>query len=423
MSKYLKAYKNFRAIAQKNNENLEKKARDYFGGGVNNESISTFMVEASKDEQWLSEFNATLKLGKENEVKKYNEDDIRAQFAIISPELSKEEVDSRLATFATTGSDTTSTNVAIDGILPTNILDVDEYLFNNDGGVLNEVTKITGALGDTQLPEFDVYPTPTRGAEASTTTNVDFARRDAADYKLNPNIKVQVSTAINELALLKGTAAYFATLKQAMVRETQNELVKQIFGGTNGANQFHGVLQSVIPATIANKRGSFDVTADTNIAAETNKFKKLVLMLGTLPSNLSEAEQSEYMWVMNRNTWYQSIIPAVDSFNRYYNEAIMNGVPALVGPGGLRVKLVSKNAIADGTAALVPMKDYFLDLPEGIQLKDDGGIVNFNAGITLVKSYVFADGGYIRNFMRTSGYTTGSDDNRDRNKWRFITGL
>jgi hypothetical protein len=423
MSKYLKAYKNFRAIAQKNNEKLEQKARDYFGGGVNNESISNFMVEASQDEQWLSEFNQTLKLGKDNEIKKYNEDDLRAQFAIVAPELSKDEVDSKLATFATTGSDVSGSNVAIDGILPTNILDVDEYLFNNDAGVLNEVTKITGALGDTQLPEFDVYPTPTKVAEAGTTTDVNFARRDAVDYKLNPNIKVQVSTQINELGLLKGTAAYFATLRRAMVREVQNELVKQIFNGTNGTNQFHGILQAIIPATIANKRGSFDVTADTNIAAEANKFKKLVLMLGTLPSNLSEAEQSEYFWVMNRNTWYQSIIPAVDSYNRYYNEAIMNGVPVLVGPGGLPVKLVSKNALADGTAALVPMKDYFLDLPEGIQLKDDGGIVNFNAGITLVKSYVFADGGYIRNFMRTSGYTTGSDDNRDRNKWRFITGL
>lgn len=417
---YSKTHKEFKALANSKQEKIERLARDVFADGVSNSNIQNFMVEASRDEQWAAQFNATLGLEGDSAVAKYSEEDLKAQFAIMAPELSEDEVNSRVAKFATTGSDSTAPNVAIDPILPTNILDVDEYLFNNDGGVLNSVNIIREA-GETQMPEFDVAPTPSRVAEAATTSLVDFARRDGEDYTLNPNIKVQVVTAINELALIKGSASYFATLRRAMVREVQNELVKQIFNGTNGAQQFHGLLQAFTPATAANKRGSFDVSADAAITAETNPFRKLVLMLGTLPSNLSEAEMAEYEWIMNRNTLYTKIIPSLDGNQRYYLEQIMNGTPTLVGPGGLRIRLVSKNAVADNIVVLAPMNKYFLALPEGIQIRDDGGIVNFNAGQTLVKSYVFADGGYVRNFMRTTGYTTGADDNRDRNLWRFAT--
>jgi HK97 family phage major capsid protein len=273
------------------------------------------------------------------------------------------------------------------------------------------------------MPEFDVYPTASRVAEGATTTLVNYARRDAADYTLNPNTKIQVATEINELALRKGSASYFATLRQAMVREVSYQIQKQIFNGTNGAQQFHGILQSVIPATVANKRGAFDVTADTNIAAETNRFRKLVLMLGTLPSNLSDGDLNDYMWVMNRNTWYQKIVPSLDGQSRYYMDAVMQGIPLLVGPGGIPVKIVATDSVGDGIAILAPMSKYYLAMPDGVEMRDDGGIVNFNAGTTLLKAFTFADGGYVRNFMRTSGWTTGNDDNRDRNLWRVITGL
>lgn len=423
--KYSLAKRKFTELAQEGSPKIQNLASEYFNDGVTSTKIQDFMVEASKDPEWLAQFNDALKIQKEAEFKKYTTEDLKAQFSIVSPELSSEEVDGRIkAIFATTGSDVTGGNVAIDPILPTNILDVDAYLFNNDESILNDIT-IIKEDGETQMPEFDIFPTADRSAEAAVTALKDFARRDGTDYKLNPNIKVQSITAINELALRKGSPTYFATLKMAMIGEIKNELVKQIFQGTNGSTQFHGILQSFIPATIANKRGPIDVTADANIAAEANKFRKLVLMLGTLPSNVDvgDLKMSDYEWVMTRNTWYQSIVPSMDGMQRYYLDAIMNGVPLLVGPGGLRVRLVSKNALADGTVVFGPMNKYYLSMPRGIEVRDDGGIVNFNAGQTLLKAFVFADGGYVRNFTRTSGYVTGVDDNRDRNAWRVATGF
>jgi hypothetical protein len=425
IANYNRTKTKYREVATEASESVQKLAREYFGDqkNINITGINNFMVEASRNDQWLEDFNNAAKFGAEQKIKKFNEEELKVQYSILAPELSKEEVDNRIATFATTGSDATGSNVAMDPILPTNILDVDQYLFKQDGSILNDVT-IIREPNETQIPEFDIAPRADKTHESGSTVPKNVARRDGLDYKLNPDNKLQIVTEINELALKKGTAAYFMALREILVREVENEIAFEIFNGDDTAHRFHGLKQAITPSDARNKRGIFDVTSDSNIAAESNKLRKLVLMLGTLPSNLTKpSEVADYGWYMNRTTYYQGVIASLDGESRYYMEQILSGNPNLIGPHGFPVKLVSNDCLANGQVILAPMKKYYVQMPDGIELRDDGGIVNFNEGKILVKAVTYADGGFSRNFMRTSDWTTGGDNNRDRNAWRYITGI
>jgi hypothetical protein len=411
------------ALSNEKNEKLAKKARDYFSDGVTVSKIDNFIIDSSRDEQWAAQYSDTLKLSEDTKIKKYDAEQIKAQYAIMAPELSKDEVETKVASFATTGSDTSGSNVAMDPIIPTNILEVDNFLFKNDGGVLQEIRYLDGKA-DNQIPEFDILPTPSSVAEYQETSLVNFKRRDGEDYKLNPNIKIQIATAINELALLKGSANYFAELKGLMIQEMQNEMVRKIFQDNDSTNQFHGVLQSRTPANAYNKRGGFNVTTNSDITAITGAgapFRKLVAMLGLLANNTKTMKG--YKWYMSRSTFYLKVVTSMDLQNRYYLDSIMQSDVNLIGPGGLPIVIVSEDCMPSGTVGLFDMSNYFVTMLDGISLKDDGGVSSFLQGQTLVKAYVYADGGYRRNFMRKTDWTTGADDNSGKNAWRFITGI
>lgn len=422
---YAQTQQRLQELAESDNKNARKIAEKHYKAGVSDTPIAQmneFLAEASQDEQFVKEFNEVLGLTS-NKITSFSEDDVKAQVKLLHPSYTAEQVDEAVKKFATTGSDTSGDNVAIDPILPSNILEVDEYLFAEDGGIISQVTRETYD-GETQMPEFDVFPLPQNGAELTDLVEKEFNRRDGEDYVLNPNKKFGILTKVSDLGLRKGSAAYFGTLRRGMVRGVENELVYQMYQGTDAGNQMHGMLKAVTPANAANKRGSFDVTADTKIAAEDNNFRKLVLMLGTLPSDLKDSEFATYSWDMSRNTWFADIVPSLDGNGRYYLDAIMSGTPVLVGPGGLRINFVSERAVPRGTVQLNIKKKYILAMPGNIELKDDMGISNFASGQTLIKATAMADGGYVHNFMRTSGHNgTDPDDNRDRNFFRHITGL
>ena len=426
IKKYSQTLNKFHSLGKSTEKEIGKLAQDQFASGVSVSSITDFMVEASKNEEWTAEFSKALKLGDKLEIKSYSEEEVAAQVEILYSDSSKEEKDKAVTTymssqkdFATTGSDKSGSNISIDGILPTNIMDVSEFLLRNDGGILSQFT-IETYEGESQMPEFDVQPTTSLVSENSATVETNYTRRDGDDYKLNPNIKLQALTKITELGLRKGSPTYFAKLYKALIRSVSNEIARQAFQGQDTLNQFHGMWQTVTPANARNKRGAFNLTTQAQIAAEPKNMKKLILMLGQLPSTISDTEVAGYTWNMNRTTFFNRVLNSVDGFDRYYIDTLMRDMPTLVGPGGLKVNLVSNNCLSDGQVVLGPLNEYILALPNGVQLKDDGGIVNFNAGETLVKAYTFADGGYTGNFMSTVGGNT-ADDNQELNMWRTIT--
>ena len=394
-------------------DKVEKVASAMFNDASLNK-INEFQLIASQNPQWSARFNKALKLDEKNQVKSYSKEDLKAQFSLMDPgfnKLTKEEQDEKVIKFtATTGSDTSGTNVAVDGVIPTNILQVEDYLFRKDAGILSNFTTINDTK-ETQMPEFDVDPVAESLAEAGSSTERGINKFDNDDYTLNPNKKFQVHTRVNELALRKGTPEYFALMRAKLVRSVQSLLVNQSFTGNNAGQNLHGMLVTV--GSGANTRGSFDVTADL---ATTTPFEKLVEMLGKLPDDLGEEEMKEYSWVMSRNTFYNTIVPSLDGNQRYYLDAIMSGTPTLVGPGGLPIRLVSKQAVQNDRVILAPLSKYFLQLANQITLLDDGGVTHFVAGQTLIKAFVFADGKYIGNRKRNAGDTA---DTPDRNYFRF----
>jgi HK97 family phage major capsid protein len=151
------------------------------------------------------------------------------------------------------------------------------------------------------------------------------------------------------------------------------------------------------------------------------KVKRLLL-----PINTSEAEETDFKYVMNRNTW--GAISTVNDLNgRYKSQSAIDPVT------GKAVKMIDgTEVIIVPSTGIVPDGFVHLMAPKLIQVYTYGNIVNMNdAGIVQMRegiisfvARIHADCSmrYGQKYQRTTAATIGTTapDNADQNAFRYF---
>jgi HK97 family phage major capsid protein len=379
-------------------------------------------------ESYMTDFNYSF--NKEMGIKKGN----YVKFNLLSDEMIKAQYD------------VTVTGGTLAPTIGTDIADTVEAFVRNVNPFLSLVTfkKATQPKNSWQLWDFDVEQDAAALNEVATGTDVDDIPR-AGDLLLARN-KIQASEKISELAFstMDGTEAgiFVARITRRVLFTLTNNILNGGSGAANGTAR-GGLIRGLLnnygvngtgdgTSTIGSIQYGTKALADAAIVAaggvtSTDAYDlavKVKRML--LPVNLSEAEENDFKFIMNRNTW-GAISTVVDLNGRYKAHTSIDPTT------GRAVKMIDDTeVIIVPSTGLIPNGFVHLIAPKLINIytygnivnMNDGGIVQMREGLVTFVSRIWADASmrYGQKFRRTTAVTIGSTtpDNIDQNAYRYF---
>lgn len=305
----------------------------------------------------------------------------------------------------------------LSGILETTILPVVDGLTFDANPILSQLTQIPVGLNDGnqsfELNQFSAEVDAESLDEDDAGTEADDKPRDGDT--LTPKNKVQRSTSITEYALLTLNNVLLGQLFGKLVRSVQNRYVQQIFKGTNASNQFKGIINS-------NGSGEDDqqgaLTFTDNAAADTVDL--MLRSLGDLPNNVTNGEESQFVFYMTRQTFYQKVAVVTDLNKNYKLSGVINDMPGQRSVGGIPVMFVG-DYLSSGQVVLADLANYLVARKGGLRLLNDEAKSNIKAGTVTFVAREYADGGMIMAHKNKIGSGAGANDNQARNMFRTFT--
>lgn len=286
-----------------------------------------------------------------------------------------------------------------------------------------------------QMFDFDQEQVGSVLSEVATGTDTDEVLR-RGDI-LIPNQKVQASFKISEFAINTLNGYLLGKYLARLVNRVQGNLINAILysgnGATNGTakNTIRGIKNNfgvnatgdaagaigAITYASASTAGAAIVAAGG--AAVTDKYDLSVKAKELLlPPNLSDVEEDQYEYVMNRASW--GAVSTIQDLNgRYKAQTALDPVTGKAMRMLDGVKVVIDPRIATSEVFLFPPKFYTLIIKGDILNLNDGGIVQLREGLTSFVSRVWCDGSmeYAQKFRPTTGVTIGTSvpDNQAQN--------
>lgn len=309
-----------------------------------------------------------------------------------------------------------------------------------DTGLLSRVsiTEQPSQSESLQLWDFDAEKNGENLAETATGTNADDVIR-TGDV-LIPKRKLQASTELGEFAVATMSPAQQGTYLARLLRRTRYLLIDSMLqagaGVANGTARTAGLIRGINNNYGVN--GTGDASNFIGAISYANKAAADALLPATsadaydlavkvkrilLPANLTEVEESDYVYVMNRATW-GAISTVIDGNGRYKSD----NADAVVGSGGQKTLDGAPVYIFPGVPTnkvfLFPAKLYELATYGGFQLLSDGGVVKLREGLTAYVSRIWADGSmrYGHRYLPGTEATIGTTavDNQNQNAFRYF---
>ncbi len=335
-----------------------------------------------------------------------------------------------LKTFDTTGSSVTTT-------VGTDIIPTIESLVR-DSSLLSRVSIEVASQPNSskQLWDFNAEQNAAFLSEVAAGTDVDDTIRQGD--VLIPKYKLQASAKFSEYALSTMTTVEEAQFLARFTKRVQYTLINAILqNGTAAANgtaknSLRGIINNFgINGTgdAANFIGAIQyptkAAADAALGTASSDAYDLCVKVKRqlLPNNVSDIEEQDYIFVMNRLTWGK-VSTVVDLNGRYKAQTSVDPATnkAIKSIDGTEVSLFA--GVADDFVFCIPLKDYVLYTFGGIMNLNDGGIVQLREGLYSFVSRVWCDGSmrYGHKYLSTTAATIGTTavDNHQQNAYRYF---
>jgi len=278
---------------------------------------------------------------------------------------------------------------------------------------------------------------------AAGTTAIDTLRiNDGLMPRTTANTsKVQASFVMEEVTSFFLQKVTSLDYQRRLVDRVANRVIEAaLFSGNGVAN---GTARNVgVPRGIVNNfgvNGTGDttnfigaITYPTFAAVNTatgktgvNEYEQALFVKAlTLSNNVSEAEEAEYVYVMNKTTWGR-IRTAKDLNGRFLAQSSIDpytGKPATTIDG---TPVIEHTSVPTGFVFLIPPRFYNLYMLGGIRSLNDNGIVQLREGITTYVARTYIDGSmnYGHKYLSGTVATIGTTpiDNANQNVFRYFT--
>jgi hypothetical protein len=188
--------------------------------------------------------------------------------------------------------------------------------------------------------------------------------------------------------------------------------------GVNGTGNTVGSIGAIKYATKALTETALGLSAPTDVYDLCYQVKAKLL-----PKFCSEAEEKDFVYVMNRTTW--GAIKTVRDLNgRYLAYSSIDPLTSQPVQTIDGTPVVLHSNVEDNFVFLIAPKFYTLVLNGGVKSINDNGIVQLREGITTYVSRVFMDGSMNYGFRYKNGTAvtigTTAFDNQNQNAFRYF---
>lgn len=313
-----------------------------------------------------------------------------------------------------------------------------------DTSLLSKITPINkNAKEFHQIYDFDAEQDASILTEVASGTDVDEVLRTGD--QLIPNQKIQASMKMSEFVLSTLSPEDLGTYIARLARRVEHRLVVAILSNGNGVangtargSNIRGILNNYgVNGTgdASNSIGAIayatKATADAAIVANggvasTNAYDLCYKMsLFGIPSNISDVEEGEYIFIGNRFSW-GAISTVPDSNGRYLGASAIDPITGKLVKqiNGIEFVTVPQSQIPNNRVYLVPLKFYKLITNGNLLNLSDNGVVSLREGITQLVSRTWVNGSieYGHKFRPTTAVTVGTTtpDNLEQNAFRVF---
>lgn len=278
-------------------------------------------------------------------------------------------------------------------------------------------------------------------ATAAGTPNNDTLRvGDKLQAETDSNAsKVQASFEMNELSSYFMDGVSILDYQTRLVDRVKNKVIGEVLyagqGVADGTARASGQTRGIVNNYGVNGTGDATkyIGAFTYTAAElntatgkttANEYDSLYNAKSLLlPKNVSELEESDYVFVMNRNTWGK-VKTAKDLNGRYLASSAIDPVTGKAVRVVDDTPVVLHTSVEDDYVFLIPPRFYTLLMVGGIRSINDNGIVQLKEGITTFVARTYIDGSmkYGYKYKSTTAATIGTTalDNQEQNVFRYF---
>ena len=259
---------------------------------------------------------------------------------------------------------------------------------------------------------------------------------------LIPNNKAQASFKLSEFAINTMDGYLLGKYLARLVNRVKSVLISSVLYGGNGVangtakagvrgikNNYGvnatGDLSGTIGAITYSTFGALDTAITTaGGVAPTDAYDRVVKAKELLlPANLTDVEENQYIYVVNRATW--GAVSTIQDLNGRYKAQIATdpttGKAIRMVDG---TKVIIDPRIAASEVFLFPGNFYTLIIFGDIINLNDGGLVQLREGLTSLVSRAWIDGSmeYAQKFLPTTAVTVGTTvpDNADQNAFRVF---
>jgi len=253
--------------------------------------------------------------------------------------------------------------------------------------------------------------------------------------------KVQASFQMEELSEYFLNNLTTMDYERRLINRVQNKIIDRVLyagnGVANGTARQPGQIRGIVNNYGVNGTGDatnfigaiqYNTFAGVNTATGktgVNEYEQALYVKALALSNrVSEVEESDYVFVMNRTTWGK-IRTAKDLNGRFLSQ---NGVDPYTNKPIAMIDgtpVITHTSVADNFVFLFPARFYNLFMIGGLRSLNDGGVVQLKEGITTYVARTYVDGSMNYGFKYKAGTvaTIGSTalDNANQNAFRYFT--
>lgn len=424
---------NVEAIKNGNFSEIKQVIKESAINGKANDAL--FAIDAACiNDQFRKEFTQAFKTEWDPNLKKLD-------FTLLPTEL----VEKNFAAFEERSkeADFDVTNTSVLPVIATTVLPTIERLIQSTE-ILRLVSSVNvGSANEyIQMYSYDQQLDAAILAEVAMGTDQDEVIRSGD--RLTAEHKVQASTKLSELAISRMSAADYGVHMARLARRVQNTLCVAILrngesvAANTAKNSIRGILNNFGTTGTGDATGHIGAIAYANKAAADTAIVAAGGVASTdaydlclkvkaflLPSIIQDVDESDYVFIMSRNTW-GAVSTVLDSTGRAKArtqvDAATGKVTKLI--DNTRVMTVPANQVPTGRVYLVPPKFYKLAIYGALMNLNDGGVVQLREGLYSFVSRTWADGSmeYAHKYRPTTAITAGSTvpDNAEQNAFRVF---
>ena len=408
------------AQIQFNEVDIEKVQEGNFASVANKIQKTLLSGENIKfaDLQQLAFENRDVQERYKFELKNTFKNNLKVQFTLDQAEVSK-QVD-------------TLPEVATEALLRDNTLlaNMDIRNIDNNGSFV-KMTELNEEL------DAEVLAADAAGTSATDTLRVG----DILLPQANANAsKVQASFVMDDIAMFFNNNVSILDYQRRLVNRVENKVIDRVLfagqGVSNGTARAQGQIRGIVnnygvngTGDATNYIGAIEfankaaVDAASGLTSDNPYDTVYQAKSILLPKNVSELEESMYVFVMNRVTWGK-IKTAKDLNGRYLAHSAIDPVT------GKAVRLIDgtpvvlHTSVPDNKVFMIPPKFYTLAMVGGIRSINDEGLVQIKEGKINFVARTYIDGSMNYGFKYKAGTsaTIGTTplDNQQQNVFRYF---